>query len=75
MNSRPNQCMRIVEYIAEHGSITQKEASDNLGVSRLPSRIHELHNKHGYTIKSEYITVKNRHDETCRVKWYMIVEK
>lgn len=64
------QCNRIMEYIEQHGSITQMEALNELGVMRLASRISELRRK-GYMIGSSVETVKNRYGETCRVKRYI----
>ena len=65
-NSRPNQVQRILDYVAKHGSITQREADKFLGVQRLPSRISEM--KKDYIITYQWETVKNRYGEKCRVK-------
>lgn len=61
--------LRVLNWMRKTGSITQKEATDNLGVSRLAAAICEL-KKQGVPIKSEYITVPNRWGEPCRVKRY-----
>lgn len=68
-NSRPTQAQRVLDYIERFGSITQHEASIDLGVARLASRISEL-KKNGHNIKGEMITVKNRFGENCSVKRY-----
>lgn len=39
---KPTQNQRILDYIAEFGSITQFEALQDLGVMRLASRISDL---------------------------------
>lgn len=70
-HSNPTQNERILDYIAENGSITQLEALTELGVMRLASRISDLKRK-GYDIKSENVTVKNRFDEKCVIKKYSI---
>ena len=70
-HTNPTQNERILSYIEEHGSITQLEAINDLGVMRLASRISDLKRK-GYNIISENVTVKNRFDEKCRVKRYSI---
>lgn len=70
-HSNPTQNQRILDYIAETGSITQLEALSELGVMRLASRISDLKRK-GYNIKSENITVMNRYGEKCCVKRYSI---
>jgi len=71
MHTRPTQSMRILNYMRDHGSITQDEASKKLGVMRLASRISEL-KKNGYVITSKMVRVKNRYGETCRVKRYSL---
>ena len=68
-NSRPTQAQRVLDYIEQFGSITQHQASLDLGVARLASRISEL-KKRGYNIKGEWIKVKNRFDEDVSVKRY-----
>ena len=64
---------RVLEYMRKHTFITQKEAMDNLGESRLSARVFTLKKK-GYAILGEYITVTNRHGEKCRVKRYCLIE-
>ena len=66
---RPTQNERILDYIAEFGSITQFEALQDLGIMRLASRISDL-KRLGYPIDSKVVEVKNRFGETCRVKSY-----
>lgn len=68
-NSRPTQAQRVLDYIEQFGSITQHEASLDLGIMRLASRVSEL-KKLGHNIKGETITVKNRFGENCYVKRY-----
>ena len=70
-HSKPTQNERILDYIAEHGSITQLEALTELGVMRLASRISDLKRK-GYNIISKTETVKNRFDEKCSIKRYSL---
>lgn len=66
---RPTQNQRILDYIAEFGSITQFEALRDLGVMRLASRVSDLR-KLGYPITSTIEPVKNRFGETCHIKRY-----
>ena len=49
------QTARVLEYMKEHGSITQMDATYNLRVTRLASRIHDL-TKMGVSIckRTEY---------------------
>lgn len=69
--SKTTQAQRVLDYIAEFGSITQFEAMRDLGVMRLASRISDL-KKDGYPIQSEVVAVKNRFDENCYIKRYSL---
>lgn len=69
MNSNPTQAQRVLDYMTDHGSITQFEALKELSVMRLASRISELR-KNGHEIVSQMVKVENRYGETCRVKRY-----
>ena len=71
VENKPTQNERILDYIAEFGSITQYEALQDLGVMRLASRISDLKRK-GYKITSKTETVKNRFGEKCSIKRYSI---
>lgn len=64
---------RIIEYLKTFGSITQLEATQELGVLRLPSRIFDLRSK-GYKITSERVLVTNRFGEKGYVKRYRFGE-
>ncbi len=70
-NSKPTQNERILDYIDQFGSINQFEALRDLGCMRLASRISDLR-KQGFPIVSETEAVKNRYDETVRIKRYSI---
>lgn len=69
MNTNPTQETRVLEYMREHGSITQLEALNELAVFRLASRISSLKKK-GYNIVGERVEVKNRYGESCYIKRY-----
>jgi hypothetical protein len=71
---KPNQNRRILDYIALHGGITTLEAEHHLGVQRLASRISDL-KKRGYHVVDEWVKVKNRWGEPCRVKRYSIAKE
>lgn len=66
---KTTQNQRVLDYIAENGSITQLEALRDLGIMRLASRISDL-KKEGYAIKGVTETVKNRFNEDCHIKRY-----
>lgn len=70
-HSKPTQNQRILDYIAEFGSITQLEALRDLGVMRLASRISDIR-RQGIAIESTMEEVKNRYGESCYVKRYSI---
>ena len=68
---KPTQNERILKYISDFGSITQLEALADLGIMRLASRISDL-KMLGYDIDSNYISVKNRYGEKCKIKRYFL---
>lgn len=67
--AKTTQNQRVLDYIAEKGSITQLEALQELGIMRLASRISDL-KREGYAIKGVTETVKNRFNEDCHIKRY-----
>lgn len=66
-----SQCERILDYIAENGSITQDEADKHLGCKRLPSRIHDL-KRMGYNIRTEMEKGKNRFGDPTHYARYTV---
>ena len=68
---KPTQCERIVQYMKDFGSITTLQAFTDLGCTRLASRVNDLRNQ-GYDIKSEFVSGKNRYDETVSYKKYYL---
>ena len=71
VDHKPTQNERIIDYMNRFGSITQYEASADLGIMRLASRISDLR-RLGYAIEGEMVTVKNRFQEDCHVKRYRL---
>lgn len=67
------QCEMIMEYMREHGSITQGEASREIGCTRLAARIADLEER-GNNILHETITVKNRFGKKVTIKRYSILK-
>lgn len=63
----------MLDYMREHGSITQLEALQKLGVMSLSSRISGLR-KRGEAIQKETIKVKNRYGTDCRIARYFLEE-
>lgn len=66
------QCEMIIKYIQDFGSITTFESYSELGITRLPSRIHDLKNR-GYEFKKEWVTKKNRYGKTISFLRYTLV--
>ena len=67
------QIERVMMYLDRYGSITTREAFNDLGIARLASRIHDL-KKIGNPIKSETIRVKNRFGENTHYTKYSLEE-
>lgn len=72
-NKRPTQAERILKYMRFFGTITQREAINDLGCMRLASRITELKDA-GYKINRRMVKVKNRFGETCSIAEYSLAE-
>lgn len=73
MHEKMNQCQRILKYIDDYGSITTLQAFQDLGVTRLASRIHDLR-KRGYVFHREFVESENRYGETVRYKKYSFLK-
>jgi uncharacterized membrane protein len=65
------QEQQVIDYITEHGTITQAVATRQLSVSRLSARIWDL-KKIGYEFERAFIYGENAHGKTVRyVSWSM----
>lgn len=71
---KENQKTRIVNYIKQFGSITSKDAYNDLGITQLGARIDDLE-KLGYCFKKEWETGKNRFGEDTPYKRYSLIEE
>ena len=58
---------RIVDYIEQHGSITTKQAADDLGIMRFSARLWEL-KREGYAFDEEWESSENRYGEVVSYK-------
>lgn len=65
------QAERIVKYMQDYGSISTLEAFEDLGITRLASRIHDL-SRLGLDIDRESVTAKNRYGETVHYTRYKL---
>lgn len=72
-HKRPTQASRIINYMKEFGSITSRQAMEDLGCMRLASRISEL-KEYGYKINRKMIKVKDRTGADCYVAEYSLAE-
>lgn len=68
---KETQCKRILRYMQVFGSISTREAFNDLGVARLASRIHDL-KEQGIPISGKMETTKNRYGETVSYKRYRL---
>ena len=66
-----SQTQEILDYIRDNGSITTKQATEEIGCYRLPARIYEIR-AFGIEVQKEMVEVLNRKGETCRVARYSI---
>lgn len=64
----------ILNYIAEFGSITNREAMIDIGIGGLRARISELR-REGFDIKAISETSKNRYGKDATYNRYYIDEK
>ena len=63
------QCERILDYLAEHGSITRAEAMSECGIANFTARISDLR-RDGVKLDVETVTQKNRYGDTVRFARY-----
>ena len=66
-----NQRQRIIDYINKFGSITSKDAYDDLGITQLATRIKEL-KEQGYRFETKWESSKNRYGEKVDFKRYFL---
>lgn len=64
----------VLAYMIDFGSITVKQAVDDLGTTELRSRISEI-KRAGYEVISDYEDGKNRFGETVRYKRYRLEDR
>lgn len=67
------QEQRVINYIREFGSITTKDAFNDLGITRLSAKIFNL-KKQGYEIKDNFEQGKDRYGETTNYKRYYLAD-
>lgn len=72
-HSRPNQAKKILAYMRQHGSITQREAVEHFNCYRLSARIFEL-KEQGHSITTEIVPFKGADGERSNYAKYTLVE-
>ena len=65
------QCMKIVKYLHDFGSITPVQAMQDLGVMRLAARISDLEAE-GWKIQHDRETGRNRYGEKTTYAKYSL---
>lgn len=68
------QCELILKYLKDFGSITTFESYEELGITRLPSRINDLKNQ-GYEFNKDWVTKKNRYGKSISFLRYSILSE
>jgi len=63
------QIQRILNYLEAGNTITTLNAFNELGITRLAARVHEL-KRQGHPINKKTISVTNRYNEKCSVAEY-----
>lgn len=66
-----SQKEEILKYMQSNGGITQLQATNSLGCTRLAARISDLRAE-GHDIKKEMITVRKRFGGKARVARYSL---
>ena len=61
---------RIMKYLEDFGSITPMQAFEDLGITKLATRVGELI-ADGKKIKKEMVTGKNRYGDTVHYMRYL----
>ena len=64
---------KIAQWLRNGKSITAWEAIDKFGCTRLADVIYRLRNLHGFEIKDEMISVKNRNGRTVKIAKYELI--
>lgn len=69
---RTNQCRRVLEFMRQHGSITHRQAEDELDIMRLAARIFDIRSRLGIEIESRPARGTNRFGEPTRWTVYSL---
>lgn len=67
------QQKRILRYMQSHRSITQRDANEALGITKLATRIGDMR-RNGILIDQDWDEGRNRYGEKCRFMRYWLKE-
>lgn len=73
-NSAFNQCLKLLDYLLEHGSITSQIAREKLDVYYPPARIFTLR-QNGYLINTVWDCWISEHGIKHRIARYVLTQK
>lgn len=73
-NSAHNQCLKLLDYLLEHNSITSKKAQTDLDIYYPPARIKELRQA-GYLIHTVWDNWTSEYAIKHRIARYMLLQK
>ena len=73
-NSSKHQCIKLLDWLFERGSITSSEAREKLDVYYPPARIFELRND-GYLIQTVWDIWISEHGIKHRIARYVLMRK
>lgn len=64
---------KVAQWLESGKSITSWQAFDLFGCTRLADVIYRLKNIHGFSIKDEMLSVKNRYGRTVKIAKYQLI--
>ena len=73
-NSAHNQCLKLLDYLLERGSITSAKAREKLDIYYPPARIFELRQA-GYLIVTIWDNWTSEHGIKHRIARYVLTQK
>lgn len=68
------QCKRILQYIEEFGSITNRDASFELGILNFGARMSDLR-RQGFKFKVTPESGLNRYKDVCHYNRYTLIKE
>lgn len=74
MAKKKNQKQRIIEYVEKYGSITPMQAINELGITKLATRVSEL-KKEGYEVRTQILYAPNRYGDNTRFARYSNIKR